>query len=103
MNAHGIAAPRERVALRIGMIEIENATLADHRVVVELAFQAFPQLHRKFVERNIARFAVIGANDGGVAPGIARTDPALFENLAIAQAMHLCEVIGRGQAMTATS
>jgi hypothetical protein len=37
--AHGIAAPRLGVALRVRMIEVEHAALAHHRFVVEVLLQ----------------------------------------------------------------
>ena len=39
VHAHRIAAPRIGVALRVGVIEVEDAALADHRVVVEVLLQ----------------------------------------------------------------
>src|SRR4051812_4895600 len=54
-DAHGIAAPRERVALRIRVIEIEDAALRDHRVEIEVLLEAFPELERLLVEGRIAR------------------------------------------------
>src|SRR5215213_6330645 len=66
-----IAAPRAGVALRVRMIEVEHAALAHHRIIVEILLQPFPQLHRPFVERLVARQQVVRADDGGVAAGIA--------------------------------
>ena len=44
MHAHRIAAARVGIALRIGMIQIQHAALADHRVVVEILLESFPEL-----------------------------------------------------------
>ena len=54
MQPHGVAAAGEGVALRVGVIEIEHAALADHGVVIEVLLQPLPQLHRPFVERDVA-------------------------------------------------
>ena len=51
VHAHGIAAPGEGVALSVGVIEVEDAALAHHGVVVQLLLQPLPQLHATFVER----------------------------------------------------
>jgi len=85
------------------MEQVENAALAHHRVVVQLLLQPFPELHRPFVERLIARQQIVGADDGGVAPGIAGADHALFQHRHIAEAVHLGEVIGGGQPMPAAA
>jgi hypothetical protein len=103
VDAHGVAAPREGVALRIGVTEVQDAALRDHGVEVEVLLEAFPQLHRPFVEGVVARQQVVGANDGGVAADVARTQPALLQHGHIGEAMLLGEVIGGGQAMPAAA
>ena len=85
------------------MIEIQHATLAYHGVIVELLLKALPQLHRPFVERLVAGQAVIGTNDGGIATGIAPTDPALFQHCNIRDAMHGGQIIGRREAVASAS
>ena len=35
VQPHRVAAPRIGVALRVGMVEVQHAALADHRVVIE--------------------------------------------------------------------
>ena len=45
VQPHGVAAPREGVALRVGMVEVQHAALADHGVVVEVLLQPLPELH----------------------------------------------------------
>ena len=103
MQPHRIAAPGEGVALRVGVIEVEDAALADHRVIVEVLLEALPQLHRPFVERSVAVEPVIRADDGGVSPGIAAADPSLFDHRDIGDAVHLGEVIGRCQPVAAAA
>ena len=55
VDAHGIAAPGIGIALRVGMVEVQHAALADHGVVVEVALHRLPELHRQLVEADIAR------------------------------------------------
>jgi hypothetical protein len=55
MQPHSIAAPRIGIALTIRVIEIEDATLRDHGVVVQVLLQPFPELHGQLIERVIAR------------------------------------------------
>ena len=103
VDAHGIAAPREGIALRIGVAEIQDAALRDHGVEVEVLLEALPQLHRPFVERIVARQHVVGADDRGVAADVAGAQPALLQHRHIGEAMLLGEVIGRRQAMPAAA
>ena len=44
MHDHGITAAGIAIALTIGMIEIEHATLGDHGVVIDILFKPFPEL-----------------------------------------------------------
>ena len=103
VEPHGIAAAGEGVALRVGVIEIEDAALADHDIVIELALQPFPQLHRPFIELDVRRQQVIGADDGRVAAGIARADPAFLQNGDVVEAVFFGEIIGRRQTVTAAA
>ena len=103
MDAHGVAAPRIGVALRVGMIEVQHAALADHRVVIEILLQSFPQLHRQFVERDIAGQQIVGADDGGVAADIAAADPALLEHGDVGESVLLGEVERGREAVAAAT
>ncbi len=58
----------------------QDAARREHDVVVESLRQALPQLERMVVERGALREQVVGADDGGVAAGVAAADPALFEH-----------------------
>ena len=100
-----IALPRRAygIALRVGVIEIEHAALADHRVVVEILLEPLPELHRPFVERVVAGQQIVRANDRGVAAGVAGTDPALLHDRDIADAVHLGEIIGGREAVAAAA
>ena len=51
---HGIAPAAIGIALGVGVDQIQNAALADHRVVIDVLFQPFPQLQREFIEWLVA-------------------------------------------------
>ncbi len=100
---HGVAAPGIGVALRVRMEDVEHASLAYHGVVVEVLLEPFPQLHRPFVEREIAGQQVVGADDGGVAPDIAGAEIGLLDHGDIGDAVLLGEVIGGGETVPAAA
>ena len=76
---------------------IEHAPLAHHGVVVEVLLQALPQLHRPLIERNVAGKEIVGADDGGVAPDIAASEPTLLQHGNVGDAVFLGEVERRRQ------
>ena len=100
---HGVAAPRIGVALRVGMVEIENATLADHGVVVDVLLEPFPELQRPLVEGRVAGQEVVRADDRRVPADIARADEALLDDGHIREAVPAREVVGRCQAVAAAA
>src|SRR5690606_35792823 len=73
---------------------------AEHDVVVDLLRQPFPQLEGLLVQKGSFVPKVVGANDGGVAPGIAAAKPALLQHGDAAHAVLAGEVVGGGQAVT---
>jgi hypothetical protein len=103
VQPHGVAAPRIGVHLRVGVGEVQHAALREHHVEVEVLAQPLPQLHRMLVEVGVGRQQVVGAHDGGVAPGIAAADPTLLQHGDVAQAVQLGEIIGSGKPMTAAA
>src|SRR5229473_3497374 len=103
VNPHRVATPRMGVALAVGMIQVQNAALADHRVVIKILLQSFPQLHREFVKRDVAGQQIVGADDRGVAPDIAAADPCLFKHRDVSDAVLPREIIGRRKTMTAAA
>ena len=103
VQAHGVAAPRVGVALGVGMVEVEHAALAHHGVVVEVLLQPLPELHRPFVERRVAGQQVVGADDRGVAADVAGADLALLQHRDVGDAVHLGQVVGRRQPVSAAA
>jgi hypothetical protein len=85
------------------MINVQDAALAYHGVVVELLLQPLPELQRPFVEGFIAGQEIIGADDRRVAAGAAETDPPFFEDRDIPYLVVLCEIKGGSQAMATST
>ena len=69
-------------------------------IEVKVGGQILPEPHRLVVELDALGREVIGANDGGIAPGIATANVALLDDRHIGNAMVTRQVIGTGQAMT---
>ena len=80
-----------------------HPALGEHDVVVELVRQAFPQPHGVLVDCGALLVEVVGADDRGIAPGIAAADPALLEHGDFGEAMLLGEVVGCGEAVPASA
>ena len=72
----------------------EHAAGRIHDVVIERLRQALPQLQRVLVERGRFLPEIIGADDRGVAPGVAPAKPALLQDRDIGEAVLPGEVIG---------
>ena len=72
-----------------------------HDVVVQILGEPVPQLQRVVVDAGALVIEVVGADDGGVAAGIAAAEPALFQHRDIGDAVLLGEVVGGGEAMAA--
>ncbi len=103
VKAHGVAAADKSIALGIGVIEIEDAALADHGIVVDVQLQALPQFHGEFIEGNVAGKEIVGADDGGVAPHIAEAYESLLQYCNIGNAVLLGDIIGGREAMPSTA
>ena len=103
VHDHRVAATGIGVALGVGVEQVQDAALADHRVVVEVLLQPFPQFQREFVERLVPVQQIVRADDGGVAAHVAAADPALFQQGDARLLVFLGKVIGRGQPMPATA
>ena len=81
--------------------EHHDAARRIHDVVVEILAEPVPQLHRVVVDAGALVVEIVGADDGGVAAGIAAAEPALLQHRDIGDAVLLGEVIGGGQPMAA--
>ena len=96
-----VALEHLHVVHRVG--QHHHAPLAEHDVVVQLPGQALPQLDGVVVEPRALRKQVVGADDGGVAPGIAAPQPALLDHGDVAHPVLAGQVVGRAQAVPAAT
>ena len=87
--------------LVMGLGQHQQAARAEHDVVVQILAERLVQRARLFIKRRRGVLQVVGADDRGVAPGVAAAQPALFDHRDIGDAVVLAEVIGRGQTMAA--
>ena len=76
---HRVGASREKIALPVAMIEVHRATLAHHRVEVEVLLEPLPEFQRELIEADVLRLKIVGADDRGVAPDIAEPDRPLVD------------------------
>jgi len=102
-ESHGVVSTRGGVARSRAVKQGDVMALAEHHIVIQVVAQVFPQLERVLVELAVTRHHVVGAHNGRVAPGVATTEPALFEHRDIAQAVIFGEIVGRGQAVKASA
>ena len=72
-----------------------------HDVVVQFLRQRFPELDRVFVDRLALLPEIVGADDRGVAPGVAAAEPALLDHGDVPHPVFAGEIIGGGQPMAA--
>ncbi len=103
VQPHGVAAPDVGVALRVGMQQVEDAPLRHHGVEVQLLLQPAPEVHGQLVERIVPRQQVVRPDDRGVAPDVARADPAFLQHRDVAHAEFLGEVEGGGEPVPAAA
>ena len=83
------------------MRQHHHAARRIHHVVVQFLRQPFPQLQRMLVQRGALIPQIVGADDRGVAPGVAAAEPAALQHRDIAHAMLARKVVRRGQAVAA--
>ena len=100
IETQGIAAPHIGIALGVGVAQVQHAALRHHRVEIDVLLQPFPQLERQFIKGGIAGQQIVGTDDGGVAPDIARADIAFLDHGNAADIVVLGEIMGSGQTMT---
>ncbi len=111
LNVEYLIDDRERGGSR-GVIDWRHVTrfaprtrllIDDHRVVVEVLLQAFPQLERVLVEGDVAGHQVVRPDDRGIAADIAAADVPFLLHGHVARAVVLRQVIRRGEAVAATA
>ena len=85
------------------MAEVVDAALREQHVVIELGAEIFPELERVVVEQRGFGPKVIGADDGGVATGVAAAQIALFEHGDVAHSVLFGEIVGSGETVAAAA
>ena len=85
------------------MAKQQRPTRREHDIVIEFVAQILPHFQAEFEQVVQRSLAVVGAHDGGVAPGIAAADPAFFQDRNVAQTVNLREIIGGRESVAATA
>ena len=102
-GAVGADVALEHLLVVHGVREHHDPARGEHDVVVEHLGEVAPQLHRVIVERGALLEEVVGADDGGVAAGVAAADPAFFEHRDLAQAVLGGQIVRRSQPVAAAA
>ena len=63
------------------------------KVQVEVRGEVLPEAHRLIVKRHTFRRQVVGADDRGVAAGVASADIAFFQYGYVAYPMVFCKIV----------
>ena len=85
--------------LRLG--QHHHAAGREHDVQVEIPAHGFIKRAGLLVDRGGRILEVVRADDGGVAPGVAAPQPALFQHRHIGDAVVAAEIIGGGEPVAA--
>ena len=96
-----LGAPARRAHRRVRVREREVPALGVHHVDVEIVRQPAPQADGLFVELHAFGRQVVGADDRGVARGVAARQPALVEHADVFDAVLGGEVVGDGETVPA--
>ena len=83
--------------------EVVDTALAEHDVVVQVLAETLPKFERLLVEQCCFGPEIVGANDRGVASGIAAADPAFLQHRDIREPMLFGQVVGGRQSMPAAT
>ncbi len=89
--------------LMFGLAEHEKAAGGKHDVVVQVLAHRLVERAGLFVDRRRWVLEVVGADDRGVAPGVAAAKPPLLDDGDIGDAEVLAEVIGCRKAVAASA
>ena len=99
----GMNMPLETLHIMHIMRQHHHAALGIHGVVIQLLAQPIPQLDRVIVQMRAFVIEIVGADDGGVAPGIAAADPAFLQDRDVGDPVFFRQIIGRAQPMPAAA
>ena len=97
----GVRGALEGAELVLGLAQHEHAARGEHDVEVQLLRQVLVERASELVDGDRRVLEVVGADDRGVAPGVAAAEPALLDHRDVGQLVVLGEVVGGGEAMAA--
>ena len=97
----GIDVATESLFVVMIVREQHHAARREHHVVVQLLRQCRPQPMRVSIDALGGLPQIVGADDGGVAAGIAAAEPAFLQHGDVRHAVLLGHVIGGGEPMSA--
>ena len=101
VEAHGAQPAAHALQFVAAVGGGDDAALAVHDVVVELPREALVEPDREVVDAGAGRIVVVGADNGGVAPSVAASQPAALQHGDITRSVVPGQVIGRRQAVAA--
>jgi hypothetical protein len=103
VQAHGVAAPGVSIEVSMAVREVQDATLAEEDVVVELLLEPLPELQRVLVDRRALVPEVVRADDRRVPAHVAAAQPPALEHRDIGDAVLRGEVVRGGQPVAAAA
>ena len=103
MQSHVVSASAHISHGSPGQQNIDLTSLAEHDVEVQLFTQRFIHLQRLFKKLDAGISQVVGADDRGVATGVATSNPLLLQYCNVAYAMIFGKIVSRRQAVSATA
>src|SRR6185312_5171236 len=101
VDANGVAPAPDDLHLMFAVCEVDQSSLAQHDIEVQLGGQALVQTQRMIVEGGARRVKVVRADDLSVAAGITATDPSALQHRDLAHSMLARQVV-RGRQSVAT-
>ena len=81
---HRVGPARHGVQVVTAVGEEHESALAEHDVEIQLAREALVEPEGEIVQPRALGEEVIGAHDGGVAPGVTAAEPAALEHRHVA-------------------
>src|ERR1700733_5988127 len=93
----------EHLNVVYGVRKHHDDARGEHDVVIEDLREVLPELHRMIVKRRAFTEQIVRTDDGGIASGVAATDPALFQHRDIRQSMFLGQIVCGAQTMAAAA
>ena len=99
----GVGGALEGAELVLRLTQHDNAARTEHHIVVQLLRQILIERTRQLINGDGGILQVVGADDGGIAPSVAATQPALLDHGDFGHFVVLGQIIGGGEAMAAST